>query len=74
MIEIFTTFSMEEQSWAREKLKAADIPYVLKTKSINGEWARNRGRLGSFGLNSELECQYSFYVHKKDYERAKHVL
>ena len=33
-----------------------------------------RGRRGSFGQNMDLNYEYIFYVHKKDYDTAKYII
>jgi len=33
-----------------------------------------RSRIGSFGQDMDLNYEYIIYVHKKDYEEAKHTI
>ena len=77
-IEIFSTYSMTEQAKIRGILSQHNINYYIRTintmsPSLFGG-VGNRGRTGSFGQNMDLNYQYIIYVHKRDYDVAKHVI
>ena len=77
-IEIFSTYSMKEQAKIRGILSRHNIKYYIRTintmsSSIFGG-VGNRARTGSFGQNMDLNYQYIIYVHKRDYDIAKHVI
>ncbi|MEG1869360.1 MAG: hypothetical protein RR205_00770 [Oscillospiraceae bacterium] len=74
--ELFTTFSMEQQSQARNLLQNAGIEYIYKVTNRNNSYAvdRQRESLGRFGENQSIANQYTFYVHKDDLELAQSVL
>ncbi len=74
--ELLVTFSIEEQSNIMQILSQNNLDYYLKvvnrlSPSILGA---QRGRRGSFGQNMNYNYEYIFYVHKKDYDTAKHII
>lgn len=69
--ELFVTFSSEEQLRIRNILRDNNIEHYVKCQSRNF-W--NRGRTGSFGLNSEYLYDYKIYVRNKDYEKAIYLI
>jgi len=77
-IEIFSTYSMTEQAKIRAILSQHSINYYIRiintmSSSLFGGIG-NRARTGSFGQNMDLNYQYIIYVHKRDYDIAKHVI
>lgn len=75
--ELCIVFSMEEQANIRESLSASNIKYYLKTinrMSPSPFSSGSRGRAGSFGQSMDLNYEYVFYVHKKDYDKAENII
>jgi len=75
--ELCIVFSMKEQSNIRESLSNNNIDYRIRTinrMSPSPFSGGTRGRTGSFGQNMDLNYEYIFYVHKKDYDLAKSIL
>lgn len=75
--EVFTTYSMQEQSEIRNLLTQQGIHYSLKTinrKSPSPMGSGSRARTGSFGEDLSKMYEYIFYVHKNEVEKAKHVV
>lgn len=71
---ICTVFSMEEQANIRRTLSNNKIKYYIKTINNMHRPGRRRGMVGSAGLNRNLNYQYNFYVHKRDYDKAKYLI
>lgn len=69
---------MSEQINIRGSLSKNNVDYYIKTvnrmSSSNFSGGTRRGRTGSFGENMDLNYEYIFYVNKKDYDAAKHVI
>lgn len=75
--ELCIVFSMAEQSSIRAKLFANNIKHYIKTVNRVAPSpfsSGTRGRSGSFGQNMDLNYEYIFYVHKKDYDISKHII
>lgn len=75
--ELCTTFSMSEQFRIREALSSNNIEHYIRTvnrMSPSPFSMGTRGRAGSFGQNMDLNYEYIFYVHKKDYDNARYVI
>ena len=67
---IFLTRRSDELSKVTSSLMEDSIEYTTRTNSIT-----NPGRYhGIPGIRSEYAYEYRVYVHKKDFERAKHVI
>lgn len=74
--ELLTTYSLERQAQVRDLLSANGIAYTTRTVNANSTSALGggRARTGTFGQNMQLAYQYLVYVHKNDYERARHLI
>ena len=74
--ELYITMSMQEQSRVRDILDTNEIEYSIKTINRNSPSALSdtRARTGTLGQNMDLVYQYIIYVHKQDYEKAKHLI
>ena len=75
--EIYIGFSMEELAEVRDILNQENIKYTLKVTAPSGQSVGPgtvRGNVGSFGMNSNYEKQYSVFVKKKDVEHAKYLV
>lgn len=74
--ELITTFSMKEQAEIKDILQSNGIRYKCKIKNRNSvsPFSSERGRTGTLGQDMELTYEYVFYVHKKDFVKAKGVL
>ena len=75
--EVSTVFSMKEQARIREVLSKNKIDYRIKTLNRTSSSpfpSGSRSRTGSFGQNMDIAYEYKFYVHKKDYDRAKSLI
>lgn len=74
--ELTMTHSMKRQGEIRTLLAANGIDYRLKTRGQDDSLTRTdiRARTGSAGIDPEHQYLYTFYVHKNDYEKARHVI
>ncbi len=74
--ELTVTHSMQRQGEIRALLAANGIDYQLKTRGQDDSLTRVdvRARTGSAGVNPDYQYLYTFYVHKKDYENARHII
>ncbi len=64
--ELFVTFSIDKQSEIRKILNENSIDYKIKIKNQN---SKNR-----YLQNPDFSCEYIFYVHKKDYDKAFYLI
>lgn len=71
--EVYIGFSMEELAKVRAVLTQGGIKYTYDVRSLLGRGG-TRGRHGSWGVNMNVEKQYSVSVKKKDYERASYLV
>ena len=82
MITIFTrkelliTLDMKHQANVRDILTTNGIDYTVKVTNRQNAaiLGSSRARTGSFGMNTNLSYEYKIYVHKKDYDRALHLI
>ncbi len=70
--ELILTLSMERQAAIRAILSANDIDYKIKTTNLQN--SSQRTSRGSLRTDSDRSYEYKIYVHKKDYEYAKHLI
>jgi hypothetical protein len=64
---------MKEQSNIRIALTRSNIDYHIRTinrMSSSPFSGGTRSRTGSYGQKQELNYQYIFYVHRKDFKKA----
>ena len=69
--EVFTTMDMNQQVDIRNILVANGIKYIVKVSNLQ---RGSRARTGSFGIKQNYAYIYKIYVHKKDHERALHLI
>ena len=73
--EVCITFDRKRLAEIRGILAQNKIDYTVKTSnrmsssSVSGA----RGRMGTYGQDSSLMYEYKIYVHKENYEKAKHL-
>lgn len=74
--ELIITMDLNRQADIRNILSANKIDYSVKTTNLQSASAvgSRRGRVGSFGVDSRFSYEYKIYVHKQDYEKAKHLI
>ena len=75
--ELCIVFSMKQQASIRETLSKNKINYNIKTinrMSSSPVSMGSRSRMGSYGQNMDLNYEYIFYVHKKDYDLSKSII
>lgn len=74
--ELFVTQSMKRQGEIRSLLAQNHIEYHLKTRGQDDSFTRAdiRARKGSAGIDPEFQYTYTFYVYKKDYEKAMNLI
>lgn len=65
--EVFITFGADEYFRIKNILKDRNIEIYVK---IHGRNDHNRGRNGSFGIDTEHACEYIIFVKRCDYDRA----
>ena len=67
--ELLTTANMEQQVKVRNILAEKGIPYQVRVRSNTGGLSRSRTVLP--GTKMDLMYQYTVYVKRTDYEKAK---
>ena len=75
--ELCNVFSMKEQSDIREVLARNNIDYRIRTinRMSSSPFSKGpRSRFGSSMQDMNLNYEYIFYVHKKDYEKAMSLI
>ena len=75
--EIYLTYSMSEQVKVRDILSQNNIDYYVKTvnRMAPSLFAPGRrSRTGTFGQNMDFSYEYTIYVHKKDYDKARYLI
>ncbi len=74
--ELISTLSMKHQSEIRKELQVNGIKYKCKVINRNSAspFSSSRVRTGSLGQNMDIAYEYTFFVHKQDYERAKNLI
>ena len=75
--EIYIGFSIEELAKVLDILDQENMKYTIKVNNPSGQWigpGTMRGNVGSFGLDSKYEKQYSVFVKKKGAEHAKYLV
>lgn len=74
--ELAFTYKMEEQSRNRQLLSTNNINYKLKVFNRNNSSAAfsGRGRTIPYGYNTDLQYEYTFYVHKNNFDLAMAVI
>ena len=75
--DVYIGYSIKELSKVRNILEKEGIKYSQKVVNHSGQWSRlgtRRSRSGSYGMNIDYEKQYTVYVHRKDFEKAKHLI
>lgn len=70
--ELILTLSMQRQADIRAILSANGIDYKVKTTNLQS--SSQRVSRGSLRMDSDHSYEYKIYVHKKDYEHAKHLI
>ena len=68
--ELAVTMDMQKQAEIRNILASNGVKYLVRTRSPGGGSFGSRGRMGSFGLEPALSCEYRIYVHRDDYAAA----
>lgn len=72
--ELLVTWNMTELSNLRNILASNNVEYVVRTRNMSRTspyGAGSRARTGSFGMRTDAMYQYTIYVKKNDYERAR---
>ncbi|MDY0236579.1 MAG: hypothetical protein RBR71_11140 [Gudongella sp.] len=75
--EVCVVFSIKEQARIREVLSKNNINYRIRTvnrMSSSAFSAGTRSKTGAFAQDIDKVYEYTFYVHKKDYDRAKSII
>ncbi len=75
--EFFVGNALQRFNEISHILSSNGIPYdykIVDSTSSSSFGASKRGRIGSFGLNTDYTKMYYIYVHKKDFEHAKMML
>lgn len=67
--ELFITLDMKRQADIRNILSANNIEYTVKVKNLN-----RLSKAGSFGIDLDYSTEYKIFVHKKDYDKALHLI
>ncbi|MBQ6947072.1 MAG: hypothetical protein IJN42_03405 [Clostridia bacterium] len=69
--EVCLTHDMQRQGDVRRALADAGIPYKVVTNPITSLRSRHGGTIGP---QAAFLYQYKIFVHRRDYDRAKHVM
>jgi predicted transcriptional regulator YdeE len=74
---VYIGYSIEELSKVRGPLEKEGIKHSYKVVNHSGQWpgrGTRRGKFGSYGIDMDYEKQYAVYVHRKDFEKVKHLV
>ena len=71
--ELSLTWDFNERNRIEGRLAVDNIKYQTKHRRVGGSHGGNLG-WGGGPYNMTVSCEYHIYVHKDDYERAKHVI
>lgn len=71
--ELTIANTMEQQAKIRSLLASHNIRYCIKVVNRFTQGS-SRGHTGSFGINMDAAYEYTFYVHKSDFETAQAIL
>ena len=72
--EFILTWDMSELSKIRDILASNNVEYIVRTRNMSRTSpfdASSRGRTGTLGMRTDAMYQYTIYVRKEDYERAR---
>lgn len=73
--EVRITYSLKERAETRDRLAAAGIENLIRTKNIAAPtFSDRRGDFGTLGMKMDASCEYKIFVRKDDYERAQHEI
>ena len=74
--ELMITYSMDERVRICDILRVNNIDYTIKTINTTASsfGSSRRASTGTLGLNMDYVYEYIFYVHKKDYDLAIHLI
>ena len=75
--ELLVTYSMQAQMRVRDILSANGIDYRVKTVNPTARshvGGSARGRSGSFGIRQDAAYEYTIYVRREDYPRARSLI
>ena len=72
--ELYMTYDMNERVRVCDILSANNIDYRLKTTNTTASTMGGRRGGNTFGINMDYAYEYKIYVHKKDYDRAIHLI
>lgn len=71
--ELLCTYDLNLTSRVIHVLSENKIPYRIKTR-FTGSMNRKTGSLKTIGEQVQHEVENKIFVHKKNFERAKHVI
>ncbi|MBQ8663300.1 MAG: hypothetical protein IJ471_05535 [Eubacterium sp.] len=71
--ELCTTFDLERQALIRDILAANKIDYKLKLANPGRSHTRGHAH-STIGMNLNRANQYTIYVKKDDFEKAKYLI
>lgn len=75
--ELTSTFEVGRQADIRRILSEHGIDCYVKTvnrKSPSPFASGSRARTGTFGENLSMECEYTIFVKKQDFEEAQYLI
>lgn len=74
--EVYLTYSINKQAEIRKILSQNNIKYSVKTinRMSSSPISRGTRRMGAVGQDMDLNYEYTIYVHKKDYDKAKYII
>ena len=74
--ELLVTFDIKKQSDVRDILSANGINYIVKVvdRQNSSLFGNSRARVGSLGMNANVEYGYKIFVHKNDYDMALNLV
>ena len=74
--ELLITMDMTRLTRVKEVLTSNQIDYRIKTSNLQSAsiMGSSRSRTGSFGINQRYSYENRIYTHRKDHERASHLI
>lgn len=74
--ELLITMDITKLTRVKEVLISNQIDYRIKTSNLQSAsiMGSSRSRTGSYGINQRYSYEYRIYTHRKDHERASHLI
>lgn len=74
--QLYSTYSFQDYEMVKKILNKSNISYSYKVKNLVSPnlFEINRGRKDTLGIKNDSSKEYSIYVKKDIYSKAKHLI